>query len=1017
MKKQVAGWCALCKSRCGATFTMEDGRLVSAGSLPDHPTGKSLCIKGKAGPEILYSPDRLLYPQKRTNPKSSDDPGWVRITWDEALATIGQRLREIREKHGGEAICFSTTTPSGTAISDGEDWIDRLIRLTTPNWVSTTEVCNWHRDFTHQFTFGSSLPYPDWERTDFVVLWGFNPSSVWLDQATQVAAARARGAKVMVVDPRRFGFAIGADHWLRVRPGTDGILMLAMARHLIETKQYNEDFVRRWSNGALLVRNDTGAFLRGRDISVEAPAEAFVARDEEGTLLLIRRNSAADGELLSKAQISGTTEVDCIDGSVKCRTAFDHYCEAAFARTLEEASAQCWVPVEEIVAAADAFAQARSMAYYTWTGLGQHANASQTDRAFATLMSLKGCYDVPGGNVVLPAHRINKVGGEHLLTADQIAKAIGIKERPLGPPKVGRIVAHDFYTAVLDGLPYTARALVGFGSNLAVAHADSTRGRAALAALDFYVHCDIFENPSARCADILLPVNTFYERDAMRVGFGSGLRAEQHIQYRPALVPSAGESRSDAEIAFAIADQLGLNSQFFEGSIDAGREHILEPLGITYDELKARPGGINIPLEQRYRKYAEVTDGQVTGFKTETGLVELYSHLLKSEGEPPVPRFETGELQGEDPNFPFVLTTAKTVYFCHSQHRNIPSLRKREQDPSVFLSPATATELQLEEGDWADVKTEQSWIRMRVQIDKSLHPRIVRASYGWWQGNQQLNLPSFDAFKAGGANYNMLLNADRLDRLSGTAPHRSLSCNVVPAVQRPARLRGWQGWREMQIVSSQRVADEVTAVHLSPVDGGSLPDYLPGQHITVRYSDAATGEQLIRCYSLTGPASDRNRSHYSIAVRFVPRPGNRPELPDGRMSAVMNRVLKPGDRVEIQVPSGHFIIPEDSDRPVVLVAGGIGITPMLSYLESLAANGSAAPRVHLVYANRNGSSEAFAQRLAELQEILPHLSVQRLWSGHNGNMPPSVGLGHASIADILGNVDKAPRIYFCGPHR
>ena len=84
MQESKLGWCALCRSRCGATFVVEDGKLASVGPDPNHPTGKSLCVKGRAGPEILYSPDRILYPQKRTNPKDSEDPGWVRIGWDEA---------------------------------------------------------------------------------------------------------------------------------------------------------------------------------------------------------------------------------------------------------------------------------------------------------------------------------------------------------------------------------------------------------------------------------------------------------------------------------------------------------------------------------------------------------------------------------------------------------------------------------------------------------------------------------------------------------------------------------------------------------------------------------------------------------------------------------------------------------------------------------------------------------------------------------------------------------------------
>jgi hypothetical protein len=94
-----------------------------------------------------------------------------------------------------------------------------------------------------------------------------------------------------------------------------------------------------------------------------------------------------------------------------------------------------------------------------------------------------------------------------------------------------------------------------------------------------------------------------------------------------------------------------------------------------------------------------------------------------------------------------------------------------------------------------------------------------------------MKLPGYDPFANDGANYNMLMGGKGLDRVSGTAPHRSLSCNIVPVNPRPNRMRGWRGFRKMEVVRTQRVADEVTAVWLRAQD--PLPDYQPGQHITL----------------------------------------------------------------------------------------------------------------------------------------------------------------------------------------
>ena len=230
---EKAGFCCLCRSRCGAVFEVSGDRLIKAKPAPDHPTGKALCVKGKAAPEIAHSPERMLHPMRRTTPKTDPDPGWERVSWEEAMRDIAARLGAIREASGAEAVGFGVTTPSGTPISDSIEWVERFIRLFgSPNSVYGTEICNWHKDHAHRFTYGSGILYPDHANADAILLWGFNPSAVWLDQATQIAAAR--GARIIAVDPRRTGYARRADPWLRVRPGTDGALAMGLAHILIE---------------------------------------------------------------------------------------------------------------------------------------------------------------------------------------------------------------------------------------------------------------------------------------------------------------------------------------------------------------------------------------------------------------------------------------------------------------------------------------------------------------------------------------------------------------------------------------------------------------------------------------------------------------------------------------------------------------------------------------------------------------------------------------------------------------
>src|SRR5688500_696574 len=119
---QRATFCPMCVSRCGATATVVDDRLVAIGPDPDHPTGRAVCVKGKSAPHILEHPDRLLQPLRRTNPKGAPDPGWETISWDEALHTIAANLAQIADESGPEAVVFGSASPSTSALSDSVDW-------------------------------------------------------------------------------------------------------------------------------------------------------------------------------------------------------------------------------------------------------------------------------------------------------------------------------------------------------------------------------------------------------------------------------------------------------------------------------------------------------------------------------------------------------------------------------------------------------------------------------------------------------------------------------------------------------------------------------------------------------------------------------------------------------------------------------------------------------------------------------------------------------------------------------
>ncbi|MGD9999831.1 MAG: molybdopterin-dependent oxidoreductase, partial [Ilumatobacteraceae bacterium] len=583
---EIATYCPLCISRCGARATVVGGTFTLSRD-PSHPTGNVLCIKGKEAPAITTHPDRLRHPMRRTAPKGSADPGWQRITWDEALDTVTDRLRTLARDHGPESVVFSSVSPSTSAIVDCADWIQRLQRaFGTPNFVNSIELCGWGRHLASRYTFGAAVPgqyMPDLERAECILFWGYNPAVSRLAHATATRAALHRGAKLIVVDPRRAGLATKADCWLRIRPGTDAALALAVTNVMIERGWYDEPFTRRWTNAPLLVRDDNGRLLRSSDLPHgTAAADQHVAWDTvtDGPVT-IGPTAAGDGDVAGRLALSGRFDVETVDGTVTCRPVFELLAEQCRAFQPAVAAAITGVAATDIEQTARVLWEHRPVAFYTWSGLEQHSGTTQAIRAINVLYALTGCLDAPGGNVLFTAVPANPVAGAELLDPAQAAKTIGLDDRPLGPARFGYITGEDFYTAALEARPYRARGLVSFGSNLVMAHGDSARGRDALQALDFHVHLDLFMSPTAEQADIVLPVCSAFEAEALKVGFEISQEAQSLVQLRRPLVPPIGESRPDIEVIFDLAERLGLGDHFFGGDVDSGWRFQLAPSGVT----------------------------------------------------------------------------------------------------------------------------------------------------------------------------------------------------------------------------------------------------------------------------------------------------------------------------------------------------------------------------------------------------------------------------------------------------
>ena len=302
------------------------------------------------------------------------------------------------------------------------------------------------------------------------------------------------------------------------------------------------------------------------------------------------------------------------------------------------------------------------------------------------LRGLTGNLDVPGGHVLsrdlpladmkLPAHRPAGL------------RVLGTDRYPLFAAFAEFIPGDVLVDAMLTGQPHPVKAALVMGTNPALTYPNTPRVRQALEQLDLLVVMDMFMTATARLADIVLPAASPYERTQLITGaapFGVD-QPQCWIALRQGVV-DPGERRSDWWLLRNLGHRLGYGAYYPWESEEEAIDAVLQPLGITVAELKARPSGMFYGNAPDYRSYER------EGFRTPTGKVEFYSHVLASYGYDPLPHYEEpAESPFSTPElaqaYPLVLNAGYRVAgYTHSRHRNLPSLRKRVPEPIAGDSP------------------------------------------------------------------------------------------------------------------------------------------------------------------------------------------------------------------------------------------------------------------------------------------------------------------------------------------
>ena len=430
---------------CGSLVTVKDGRVTNVAPNPQHPYSKgAFCIKGIRGASgLTYGPARVVHPRRRSGPRGSGR--WQEISWDAALDEMADRLATVRTQYGPRAIAGAV---SGAFFSRGLIVALLMRSLGSPNWMINQDLCGGCRAVSARAT-GLPATGEDVANARTILIVGRNSYAADPVQWAALKAAKERGARIVVIDPKRIPACDLADLWLRPRPGTDAAIALAMMQVMIAQGRYDRAFVARRCHGFAELKERVAAYTPALAAQLTGvPADAITA----AALIY------ADGP---STFVSGHG-IDAFSAGVQTYRAF--HCLVAIGGNVDR--------------------------------LGGNRRV-KPPRSFSTYLDV----------LHRPEFRLAREIEEQTIGAAQFPLWAGPKgwQTACHNPSV--------LSAILTGKPYPVRALYVSGVNIAVTYPDTARTKEALNALDFLAVATHDMTPTAEIADIVLPKTTALEEE------------------------------------------------------------------------------------------------------------------------------------------------------------------------------------------------------------------------------------------------------------------------------------------------------------------------------------------------------------------------------------------------------------------------------------------------------------------------------------------------------------------------
>ncbi|MDD5094924.1 MAG: molybdopterin-dependent oxidoreductase [Dehalococcoidia bacterium] len=723
------GVCGLCIQHCFIGVRVRNGEFVGIEpvQIGDSPAAKRAtsivkgCIKNRAAKEFLYHPMRVNYPQKRVGERGQDR--WQRITWEQALDEIAEKLKRIADVYGPEAVLFAANAELGTP----DEFRGRFQNLFgSPNYVASQHICYGVAQTLALALSGSNIFLsPIQSETRCIMLLATNPAQsnrpLWL----QILDARKSGLKLIVIDPRRTESTRIADIWLQPRPGTDAALLLSMMHVIITEGLHNREFVQQYCYGFDQLRE------RVKDYPPEKVSHITRVPAD-------RIREAARLYATSKPAITWGRALERVPNTVSALHA--KLLLPAMTGNLDvRGGDRMNLPHPSAVLSGE-------------TALSDKLPQEQK----AKMISGKGKF------LTWPVY-------------EKIAKNIKrVTPRPASPMWLMAAHPPSVFRAMITGKPYPVKGMITVSHNPLVCNPNTGQIIEAMKKIDLHVAMDIFMTPTCQLADYVLPPASCLERPVLFGGdYWAGL-----IGGEAALTPRY-ERKTEYYFWRELGKRLGQDEYWPWETLEEAYDHVVAPLGISFEQFVAK-GGVDVPRHE-FKKYERL------GFGTRTEKFELYSTVLEELGgdplpsyqDSPQPRFSSAKIASE---YPLTLITGgRILQYHHSGSRQLKPCRQKTPDPIAQLNPLTAATLGIGDGDWLWIETPSGRSKHKCRHFEGIASDVVHAQHGWWFPEEPGAEPSLHGLWR--SNINVVIDEEHQvpDPVSGSWTTNGIACKVYRA--------------------------------------------------------------------------------------------------------------------------------------------------------------------------------------------------------------------------------------------